>query len=61
MGYVLSSSLVYNPSYHRRSHKDYLFQKRLAHRLPMDSFRFDFRYDVCYMHDIMYNRVPHQR
>ncbi|KAK7464904.1 hypothetical protein VKT23_006113 [Stygiomarasmius scandens] len=24
-------------------HKDYLYQKRLAHRLPMDSFRFDFR------------------
>ena len=25
-------------------HKDYLFQKRLASRLPFDSFRFDFRY-----------------
>lgn len=25
-------------------HKDYLFQKRLALRLPLDSFRFDFRY-----------------
>jgi len=25
-------------------HKDYLFQKRLAKKLPMDSFRFDFRY-----------------
>lgn len=24
-------------------HKDYLFQKRLAIRLPLDSFRFDFR------------------
>lgn len=24
-------------------HKDYLFQKRLAMRLPVDSFRFDFR------------------
>ncbi|KAJ8081034.1 hypothetical protein PM082_017874 [Marasmius tenuissimus] len=24
-------------------HKDYLYQKRLASRLPMDSFRFDFR------------------
>jgi len=24
-------------------HKDYLFLKRLAYRLPMDSFRFDFR------------------
>jgi len=24
-------------------HKDYLFQKRLAVRLPLDSFRFDFR------------------
>ncbi|KIK98979.1 hypothetical protein PAXRUDRAFT_610013 [Paxillus rubicundulus Ve08.2h10] len=24
-------------------HKDYLFQKRLASRLPFDSFRFDFR------------------
>ncbi|KAG2130647.1 ectomycorrhiza-regulated esterase [Suillus bovinus] len=24
-------------------HKDYLFQKRLAQRFPMDSFRFDFR------------------
>ncbi|KAI6117871.1 Alpha/Beta hydrolase protein [Pisolithus croceorrhizus] len=24
-------------------HKDYLFQKRLAMRLPLDSFRFDFR------------------
>ncbi|KIJ54913.1 hypothetical protein M422DRAFT_24793 [Sphaerobolus stellatus SS14] len=24
-------------------HKDYLFQKRLAKKLPMDSFRFDFR------------------
>ncbi|KAI0049418.1 ectomycorrhiza-regulated esterase [Auriscalpium vulgare] len=24
-------------------HKDYLFQKRLAHQLPLDSFRFDFR------------------
>ncbi|EIW81097.1 ectomycorrhiza-regulated esterase [Coniophora puteana RWD-64-598 SS2] len=24
-------------------HKDYLFQKRLAARLPIDSFRFDFR------------------
>ncbi|KII90826.1 hypothetical protein PLICRDRAFT_158204 [Plicaturopsis crispa FD-325 SS-3] len=24
-------------------HKDYLFLKRLAHRLPIDSFRFDFR------------------
>ncbi|KAK7682351.1 hypothetical protein QCA50_014556 [Cerrena zonata] len=24
-------------------HKDYLYQKRLAHRLPIDSFRFDFR------------------
>ncbi|OBZ71716.1 hypothetical protein A0H81_08339 [Grifola frondosa] len=24
-------------------HKDYLFQKRLALRLPIDSFRFDFR------------------
>ncbi|KAJ6602228.1 ectomycorrhiza-regulated esterase [Mycena sp. CBHHK59/15] len=24
-------------------HKDYLFQRRLAERLPMDSFRFDFR------------------
>lgn len=24
-------------------HKDYLFQKRLAHRLPIDSFRLDFR------------------
>ncbi|KAI0354928.1 ectomycorrhiza-regulated esterase [Trametes cingulata] len=23
--------------------QDYLFQKRLAHRLPLDSFRFDFR------------------
>lgn len=30
-------------------HKDYLFQKRLALRLPFDSFRFDFRYGatVC--------------
>ncbi|KAI6129710.1 ectomycorrhiza-regulated esterase [Pisolithus croceorrhizus] len=26
-----------------RYHKDYLFQKRLAMRLPLDSFRFDFR------------------
>ncbi len=26
------------------SHKDYLFQKALAARLPLDSFRFDFRY-----------------
>ena len=25
-------------------HKDYLFQKRLAQSLPMDSLRFDFRY-----------------
>ncbi|OCH91860.1 ectomycorrhiza-regulated esterase [Obba rivulosa] len=24
-------------------HKDYLYQKRLAHRLPLDSFRLDFR------------------
>ncbi|KAI0313242.1 ectomycorrhiza-regulated esterase [Amylostereum chailletii] len=24
-------------------HKDYLFQKRLAQKLPLDSFRFDFR------------------
>jgi len=24
-------------------HKDYLYQKRLAHRLPIDSFRLDFR------------------
>lgn len=24
-------------------HKDYLFQKRLAVRIPIDSFRFDFR------------------
>ncbi|THU96669.1 alpha/beta-hydrolase [Dendrothele bispora CBS 962.96] len=24
-------------------HKDYLYQKRLAQRLPLDSFRFDFR------------------
>ena len=24
-------------------HKDYLYQKRLARRLPLDSFRFDFR------------------
>jgi len=24
-------------------HKDYLFQKKLAHRLPIDSFRFDFQ------------------
>ncbi|KAJ7366358.1 Alpha/Beta hydrolase protein [Mycena albidolilacea] len=24
-------------------HKDYLFQRRLAQRLPLDSFRFDFR------------------
>jgi len=24
-------------------HKDYLYQKRLAHRLPIDSFRIDFR------------------
>lgn len=27
----------------KRRHKDYLFQKRLARTLPMDSFRFDFR------------------
>ncbi|KXN82822.1 hypothetical protein AN958_02096 [Leucoagaricus sp. SymC.cos] len=27
----------------KSSHKDYLFQRRLAQRLPMDSFRFDFR------------------
>jgi pimeloyl-ACP methyl ester carboxylesterase len=26
------------------SHKDYLFQKALAASLPLDSFRFDFRY-----------------
>lgn len=26
------------------SHKNYLFQKALAVRLPLDSFRFDFRY-----------------
>lgn len=26
------------------SHKDYLFQKALAVRLQLDSFRFDFRY-----------------
>ncbi|KAF5360838.1 hypothetical protein D9756_004961 [Leucocoprinus leucothites] len=25
-------------------HKDYLFQRRLAQRFPIDSFRFDFRY-----------------
>lgn len=25
-------------------HKDYLFQKRLALRFPIDSFRFDFRF-----------------
>lgn len=25
-------------------HKDYLFQKKLAESLPLDSFRFDFRY-----------------
>ncbi|KDQ14982.1 hypothetical protein BOTBODRAFT_299924 [Botryobasidium botryosum FD-172 SS1] len=24
-------------------HRDYLFQKRMAHRLPIDTFRFDFR------------------
>lgn len=28
----------------RNRHKDYIFQKRLALRLPIDSFRFDFRY-----------------
>lgn len=30
--------------YTSNSHKNYLFQKRLAKLLPMDSFRFDFRY-----------------
>jgi hypothetical protein len=25
-------------------HKDYVYQKRLAHTLPLDSYRFDFRY-----------------
>ena len=40
-----------------RRHKDYLFQKGLAHRLPIDSFRFDFRYDLsfeqlCLIHNL---------
>ena len=38
---------IFRPPVHwtsnSHSHKDYLFQKRLAHRLPIDSFRFDFR------------------
>ena len=29
---------------HPNRHKNYIYQKRLAHCLPMDSFRFDFRY-----------------
>ncbi|KAH7872361.1 Alpha/Beta hydrolase protein [Lentinula edodes] len=36
-------ALVYSVNHSMDSHKDYLFLKRLAHRLPMDSFRFDFR------------------
>lgn len=40
----------------RIRHKDYIFQKRLALRLPIDSFRFDFRYA-----SIFHAFVPHQR
>ncbi|KAH9936277.1 ectomycorrhiza-regulated esterase [Fomitopsis serialis] len=49
---VLEQLEPYEPTQGRRialilhgslGHKDYLFQKRLALRLPMDSFRFDFR------------------
>lgn len=29
-------------------HKNYLYQKRLALRLPIDSFRFDFRYVIVF-------------
>jgi hypothetical protein len=32
---------------HIPSHKDYLYQKALAARLPLDPFRFDFRYPSC--------------
>lgn len=45
MGYEPNALLRANESefmiYDR--HKDYLFQKKLAKALPMDSFRFDFR------------------
>ncbi|TCD70522.1 hypothetical protein EIP91_002867 [Steccherinum ochraceum] len=46
MGFVASPYLevlakIELTRYHR--HKDYLFQKRLALSLPVDSFRFDFR------------------
>lgn len=39
----------------RNRHKDYIFQKRLALRLPIDSFRFDFRYVF-----ILHTFAPHQ-
>jgi uncharacterized protein len=57
MGYVLSSAWSLNRcASHSFRHKDYLYQKLLAHRLPMDSFRFDFRCEVyCMQYGIIYN------
>ena len=34
---------VYVLTMYLSRHKDYLYQKRLARELPLDSFRFDFR------------------
>lgn len=41
---LTSYSSSFLPQTTRIRHKDYIFQKRLALRLPIDSFRFDFRY-----------------
>ncbi|KDQ06802.1 hypothetical protein BOTBODRAFT_120994 [Botryobasidium botryosum FD-172 SS1] len=42
VGYWYLRRRVQTANTHHR-HRDYLFQKRLARALPMDSFRFDFR------------------
>jgi hypothetical protein len=44
MGCVLLSSIHLQYRFLTTGrHKDYVYQKRLAHALPLDSYRFDFR------------------
>lgn len=49
LGLVRSFFTDSNIDQYNYSHKDYLYQKRLAHRLPIDSFRFDFRYGLPFV------------
>lgn len=51
----------------RNRHKDYLFQKKLAKALPIDSFRFDFRCEtwslpsgITHIHPILSFRGSHE-